>query len=282
MSKMEATGGIWQGAGVRPPGSWAEAAIWADDDLRREVFFFRSGGERLYGSLCRAPDPSRRDGLVICPSWGVEADRSSKSMHALAFAMARLGGAAFVFHYPGYGDSEGNLAAATMEGLVTATTDAIAEAARRAPDVSWTLAGFTFGASVACLAQRESPVATLLLLQPELRPGAYFRAIARKAKRAAFGQDLERLAFGYPAPEAMLDRAPAADAEVEAALAEFEGDGCAIRYASPERPGDLPDRFEQVTVPGTWRFGARTQPGLCEAAVEWLQARAPAVGSGSA
>jgi hypothetical protein len=259
---------------------WADAATWTGEGLHREVFFFRSRGERLYGSLCRAPSPSRRDGIVICPSWGVEADRSNQLMHGLAFAMAKLGGAAFVFHYPGYGDSEGDLTASSMESLAAAATDALGEAERRMPDRDWTLAGFTLGASVACLVQRGKPACNLLLLQPELRPGAYFSEIARKAQRSAFGKDLERLAFGYPAPPAILDRAAEADEAVAAALAEFDGEGFSAHYGSPELPDLLPERFERVSIAGTWRFGSRRQPGLQRAAVEFLRARSFVAGSG--
>jgi alpha-beta hydrolase superfamily lysophospholipase len=258
---------------------WSDFGTWGDAGLRREVFFFPVAGRQLYGSLYQAASPSRPEGIVICPSWGVEADRSNRMLHALAFATARLGATAFLFHYPGYGDSDGDLADSTMESLVYAAAGAVEEADRRAPDLDWFLAGFTFGASVACLAQPDSAARSLLLLQPELRPGTYFGGIARKAERSAFGRELERLAFGYPAPEAMLRDADAADAAVAAALAEFEGEGFAARYASPEEPATLPDSFEEAVVPGTWRFGARHQPGLLEAALEWLRARSLAAGS---
>jgi hypothetical protein len=280
---MEERGGISRRAGAGSVSRWADDATWSGEGLFREAFFFESGGERLYGSLYRAEALSRPDGMVICPSWGVEADRSSNTMHGLAFAMARLGGAALVFHYPGYGDSGGDLGVATMETLTRAAVDAVGEAVRRLSSLDWQLAGFTFGASVACLAQRQSAARDLLLLQPELRPGTYFRELARKAQRAAFGKDLERLAFGYPAPQAILDRASEADAAVAAALAEFEGGGAAVRHQLPEleQPDLLPGRLERLTVPGTWRFGSRAQSELRASALDWLKARAPVVGSGA-
>lgn len=259
---------------------WSEAAAWRGGGLRREVFFFRSGGQRIFGSLCAA-SLSPRSGIVICPSWGVEADRSNELMHRLAYATAALGGAALTFHYPGYGDSEGDLSDETMQSLTAAAADAVDEAERRAPGVDWALAGFTFGASVACLAQRERPACDLLLLQPELCPGAYFREIVRKTKRSSFGKDLERLAFGYPVPETMLDRSDETDAAVEAALAGFEGEGFVAAYETPGRLDLLPDSFQRVKVPGVWRFGSRKQPGLGEAALDHLTARSLAVGSGS-
>jgi hypothetical protein len=260
--------------GDAPPGGrWADAATWEGEGLCRKVFLFNSRGRRLYGSLYRAASLSRRDGIVICPSWGVEADRSNRLMHGLAFSIAKLGGAALIFHYPGYGDSEGDLASATMESLAAAAAAALQEAERRVPDCDWMLAGFTVGASVACLAQRATSGCNLLLLQPELCPGSYFREIARKAKRASFSDDLERLAFGYPAPQQMLDRADELNAAVKAALVEFESEGFAVAYASPGLPNLLPKSFQRVAIPGTWRFGARSQPGLHRAAIDWLGMR---------
>lgn len=267
-----------QHAGVRSSSRWSDAAVWEGEGLRREVFFFPSRGQKLYGSLYRAASISRRDGIVICPSWGVEADRSNRLMHGLAFGIAEMGGVAMTFHYPGYGDSEGDLADATMESLATAAGDALDEAQRRVPERDWMLAGFTVGASVACLAQHDRAGCGLLLLQPALRPGSYFREIARKAKRASFGEDLERLAFGYPAPNAMLDRADESNAAVETALAEFNSEGFAAAYAMPEPPDLLPESFQRVAVPGTWRFGARSQPGLHSAALDWLGSRSLAIG----
>lgn len=239
-----------------------------------DVFFFGSRDAPLYGALYRADPVTRRLGIVVCPSWGVEADCSTGLVHGLALVAARLGGAGAVFHYPGYGDSPGDLAAATMEELAAAARGAVAAAASRAPEVDWRLAGFGFGASVAALAQPGCAARGLVLLQPALRPGAYLRQVARGAGRAALGASADGLAFGYPVPAAIVERADEADAAVAHALTQSEGEGVAVRYTTPDEAAPAP--LDEVLVPGSWRFAARSQPGLLEAAREWLAARAPA------
>jgi len=254
---------------------WAGAGVWAGEGMRREVFFFDWGRRRLFGSLYLAEGRSRRDGLVVCPSWGIEADRSNRLMHGLALAMARCGGAALTFHNPGYGDSEGDAGTLTVDALVDVAVTALAEADRRAPGVEWTLAGFTFGASIACLALRSELARGLLLLQPELRPGSYLREIVRKTRRAGFGRDLERLGFGYPVPASMLDRAAEADAAVELAASMCDGGGLVAYYATPGEPELVPASLERRVVPGTWRFGARRQDEMSRVANDWLAGAVP-------
>lgn len=260
---------------------WEDARSWVGDGLRREVLFFPSGGVQLYGSLYQAAPITRPVGLLVCPSWGVEADRSSGLAHGLALAMARLGGAGFVFHCPGHGDSHGDLADATMDRLAAAAADAAAVASRRSPGLEWVISGFTFGASIASLAHRASGAQALLLLQPALRPGAYFRDLARSAERSALGSGAAGVAYGYPMPERILRDSAGSDTEVAEALAGLQGDGAVVRYASPKLAEPVPRRFEHITVEGTWRFGSRNQPELREAALGWLRSRSGADGRAS-
>jgi hypothetical protein len=261
---------------------WDDAGRWVGDGLRREVFFFRSRGVDLYGSLFAATEPSRPVGLVACNSWGVEADRSDALQRSVAFAMAKLGGAGMVFHYPGYGDSYGELASVDLGDLTQAATDAVAAAAERAPGISWILAGFMVGASVASLAQRQVGTERLLLVQPALRPGTYFRWLGDHGRRnpLRFGI-VEGMAYGYPLPRRILERAQEADAAVRSAIEEFEGEGVVIRDEAPadEAPDLAPDRFERVSVAGAWRFGSLNHPKLAAATVAWLDRATAEVGA---
>jgi alpha/beta superfamily hydrolase len=253
---------------------WPDCATWTGDGLRREVFFFDSRGTRLYGSLYAGLDPARPIGVVACSSWGAEADRSDPLVRSVALAMARLGGAAMVFHYPGYGDSCGDLASVGLSDLTEAACDAIAEASRRRPGTTWIVAGFMFGASVACLARQRLAKGELLLIQPALQPGRYMRWLAEHSKRQPLRYGVtEGMAYGYPVPRRMLDRAPELDAEAEAALASLEGEATVVRYPEPAEDGSIPARFERVEAPGSWRFGATLDPGLVEAAAGWLERR---------
>lgn len=258
---------------------WSAASCWEGEGLRREVFFFGSGGTELYGSLYAAVEPSRPFGLVACASWGVEADRCDPLLRSAALSAARLGGAGLVFHYPGYGDSFGDPAAVGLADLGRAACDAVAEASRRRPKLSWTLAGLAFGASVASLAQARAAVESLLLIQPALRPSAYFEQLSRGPRRlkAGFsaGEEIAigttpGIAFGYPVPSRIARSGEGADRAVLAALAAFDGDGAVIRHRSLQEDEPVPPGFERVEVPGAWRFGAQNHRQLAGAVAEWL------------
>jgi alpha/beta superfamily hydrolase len=250
---------------------WENAGAWVGDDLRREVFFFASGGRQLYGSLYAARQPPA-GGVALCNSWGFEGNQADQTIHRTALAAARAGGAGLVFHYPGFGDSEGDLGEATMASLVEATVDAVGEASRRLPGVDWTLAGLMFGAAVAALAAQPAGAERLLLVQPALRPSRYLARLERSARRAAIRAPARAgNAYGYPLPHRMLEAGAALDAEIEAVLSRFHGEGAIVRYAEPPLESPAVERFEQILLPGTWRFGARQKPELVRAIRGWLE-----------
>jgi hypothetical protein len=253
---------------------WDDAATWAGEGLRREVFFFGPPGEALYGSLYGADAPTRSDGVLVCPSWGYEADRTERLAHHIALTAARAGGGGMVFHYPGYGDSHGpSLAEATLESLSGAAVAAIEEAARRRPDLEWFPTGLMLGAAVACLAQSLArPAATrLLLVQPELSPSAYFARLAKSAQRVTLGPGrIADMSFAYPLPGEILAAGDAVDASVRDALASFDGEGTILRCARPawEQPGG--QGFAELIVDATWRYGMKDYPELEKGVGEWL------------
>lgn len=258
-----------------------DSGTWEGEGLRREVFFFSSRGVQLYGSLYAATEISRPFGVVACNSWGVEADRCDPLQREVALAMARLGGAGLVFHYPGYGDSYGDLAELSLADLSEAASDAVAEAQRRCPEVTWILAGFMLGASVACLAQQRSSVDQLLLIQPSLRPGAYFERLSKSRRPLAPGSapremmevgTAPRMAYGYPIP-ARIAESDESEEVVASALQAFDGEGAVVRHLQPRQADPMPGRFQQVDAPGTWRFGSQNNPKLAAATVEWLDGR---------
>lgn len=245
---------------------------WSGDGLRREAFFFESGGKRLYGSLYAAATPTHRGAVALCNSWGFEGNQTDATIQAIALATARGGGAALVFHYPGFGDSEGEPAKVAMEHLVAAALAALDAGGERLHEPEWTLAGTMFGAPVAVLAAPAAGVERLLLIQPALRAGAYFRRLERSARRAAIRVP-ERAgnAYGYPLPKPIATATPAIEAAVSNALAGFAGSGAVVRYSEPPRDALVPASLEDVVLPGTWRFGARQKPELAKAASEWLR-----------
>ncbi len=254
---------------------WDDAAAWSGGGLRREVFFFGAEPDQLYGSLYSAQSPSRPDGVVVCASWGYEADRTERLAHHVALSAARLGGAGFVFHYPGHGDSHGAfLGDATMESLARAGAAAIEEASRRRPEVAWFAGGLMIGAAIACLAQHLAPTAgkRLLLIQPALSPSVYFAGLAQSTQRVTLGPGRIRdMSFAYPLPKRILEAGPEADRPVREALAAFDGEGTVVRCATPVGDDPLLERFGEVTVEGAWRFGMKDCPSLEGGVVEWLR-----------
>lgn len=250
-----------------------DTGTWVGDGLRREAFFFGFGGGHLYGSLYAAasstPPPT---GAVLVNSWGFEGNQSDRTLHAIALATARAGGAGLIFHYPGFGDSPGDLAEATVEDLVGAAVEALAEGARRLPQTRWELAGTMLGASIASLAAQRAGTERLLLIQPDLRPSRYFARLERSARRAALRVPARAgNAYGYPLPRQILAAGTEVDAAVAEALGGFAGEGAVVRYAEPARDDLVPERFEDVVLPGRWRFGSRQKPALAKAATDWLQ-----------
>jgi hypothetical protein len=253
----------------RLPTDWSKASRWTGLGVAREVFYFPSGSERLYGSLYMSPSRVRPFGLVICSSWGIDFDRLQRVIPGLALGMARMGGVSLTFHCPGYGDSSGDAGAGTIEALAAATAAAIREADRRRPGTSWVLAGFLLGASVAAVAAPAADVRQLLFLQPALDPAAYVDLVVRRARTRPLARgDTEDTAFGYPIPKAMLD--PGQAAVVRAGLDEFRGRGLAVQFAEPPDPQPVPPDFARASVPGRWRVGQRGCPELLAPALEWL------------
>lgn len=254
---------------------WSDAGTWAGDGLRREVFFFPSSDVELYGSVYATANASAPLGLVICNSWGYEADLASTLVHPLSIALAKAGGVAVSFHYPGAGDSLGDPDETTIDLMATAAGDAMSEASRRYPRTRWILAGFRLGASIAALAAGRGVSADgLLLIQPALSPSRYFARLERISKRS-IGRPSPPpspgFAHGYRLAQPLLDSAPDADAEVEAALASVDVIGTIVRCEAPAEVEGASEHFEEIRVEGSWRYGARNHSKLVRATAEWLR-----------
>lgn len=256
---------------------------WTGEKLRREAFFFSSGGDELYGSLYAPPAGEPSLGVVFCNSWGFEGNQASRIAHWASYGLALAGGAGLVFHYPGFGDSHGDPRDATLDRLAEAAAGARAEAARRHPETLWVPAGLMLGGSIAALAVDRGPAADhLLLVQPALRPSRYFARLERASRRST-GElpPASGHAYGYPLGPRLLESAASADAEVEAALARFSGEGTIVRYEAPAELDSAPERFEHVTAPGTWRFGKEEIPELIKATSTWLRKGSGLLGRGA-
>ena len=246
---------------------WTEASSGSEKGVRREVLFFPSGGDSLYGSMYASErlfnlDPSspRGLGLVVCPSWGYEVADLLELSHAIARRVALDGGAGFVYHPPGHGDSTGGPEHLVFESLVRAALDAAYRAAGLVPAVTWRLTGIRLGASVAVLAVASQGASrtiarladdALPLVQPALDPAGYFEEMEVNARRLArISSAREPVLFGHPFPDGL--RLSASRAGVERALAGLDGRYAVVRCASPPS-GRPPAKAEEVTVQARWR-----------------------------
>jgi hypothetical protein len=101
------------GHGWRPVafchGKWLGDRVRHDvGQVRREVFYFRSGPDLLYASLYRRIRPTTALRLLVCPSWGMEGKQLLQWCHQLARGVSDLGGTGLVVEWPGFEDSEGD------------------------------------------------------------------------------------------------------------------------------------------------------------------------------
>jgi hypothetical protein len=243
---------------------WASASSWTEGRPRRSACYFHSRGSELFGSLYDGAGPCRL-GVIVCSSWGFEADHARNLAHDAALAVSRHGGAAMLFHYPGYGDSCDPGEPATFETMVAAAVDAAACARDCRPDVEWSFLGLMLGASIAALASVSAGIERLLLVQPELDPEAYFANLRHRARRGTLGMvDANQLVFGYPVP-VVFD---GASGWVRESLRVFRGRGTVIRYESSAIT--VPDGFEEIGVPGRWSFGAKRHQELEDGLLGYL------------
>jgi hypothetical protein len=254
---------------------WRAAETWSGPGLRRDVFFFDSGPDRLYGSLYAA-EPSRVPvGVVLCPSWGVEFTQYLTFCHRVAAGFAVKGMAALIFHPPGQGDSTGDVHTCTMNRLLEAARDAASEASKRVQDARWDFAGVRFGATVAALAacaggETHGEGATLTLVQPILDPRAYFEELLRVARRSGSDRpDEDPMAFGYAVPRSVVESAK--DVDVRQRLAQYHGRGAVVRCGSP-KSDPPPAGFAIFDVGGTWRtrVGRRETANVISATASWV------------
>jgi hypothetical protein len=243
--------------------------VWSGDGLKREVFFFPSGDAQIYGSIFASSPLRRPYGLVLCSSWGIDADRLKRLLPRLAVGMAEIGGVAMLFDFPGHGDSMGRGDLVTVRRLVATTRAALSRASERYPNVTWIVGGALLGASIAALTVAELSAHHLLLLQPELDPPAYVKTVVRKARRRTMGVgDTEQTAFGYPIPLGVLNGRDAT--LVTESLEAFHGRGAVVRFSDPPTPSRMPEQFEVHSVPGTWRVAQRTYSELVNPTLAWL------------
>jgi alpha/beta superfamily hydrolase len=153
----------------------------------RVGFFPGPDGERLFGSTCLSTEGRSEAAVLVCSPICADADANYRREVVLARQLASRGCAVQRFHYRGTGNSNGDAAAMSFEGLV-ADACASLEQLRRvaATDLPVVIVGTRFGALVAAaVAAACGGPAALVLWEPFLEPAGFYREASRVARTRA-------------------------------------------------------------------------------------------------
>ena len=146
-----------------------------------EPLFFSSEDRPLYGFYC--PATKVRPGapaLVACHSVGLEHMVPSRMLALAVREAAALGFPAMLYHSRGHGDSAGDFADVTLDGLVADALNAARFVRERSGAERVIFMGVRFGTMVAATALSQSPEsAGLILWEPVHRGSDYFRQFVR-------------------------------------------------------------------------------------------------------
>jgi hypothetical protein len=152
-------------------------------------------------------------------------------------------------HWPGSEDSEGDPGEVNLDQLVQAVSSAVRAGQERVPEVPWGLAGIRLGATVASFASGPAGAHKVALVQPELDPGSYFKAVRRRARLSwARGTPHRGWGLGEEVPPGLMALSAGLVRESLEALA---GTTAVIHYRLPML-GPLPRNVTDTTVPGSW------------------------------
>jgi hypothetical protein len=245
------------------------AVVRHPSGVEHHSFFLPSGRDRVYATLY-APPSAPRFGVLLCPTWGIDARMMLEWTHRLAHRLATSGIATVVPCWPGTEESEGAMDDVTLDRLVEAGVDVAAAAEDRRGVPAWGVAGLGVGAAAASLIAPKIDATRIALIQPSLDLIATFAEAERASRRGRLDNDpLAAWSFGYPTPPGL--RRHDDTERIRGALAAFGGSGAVVRYRRPDQGVDVPG-FRTVVVWGDWRRPARLDHGpLAVATTRWLR-----------
>jgi hypothetical protein len=227
---------------------WSEGSTWDGDGYYRECFRFSSGDEKIYASLYCVSPAVPRQGVVVLPHWGHDGRFLLEWCHRLAFGVARSGGCGLVVHWPGWQDSEGDPAGVTWDQLTQVALGAVRSGQMRTPQIPWCLAGIRLGATVASLAAVGAGAHKVALVQPELDPGSYFKAVERRARLTWELAQFRGWWWGEEVPRGLKLLSAGL---VRESLEALGNRGVVIHYRLPPL-GPFPPNVRSVTLRGAW------------------------------
>jgi hypothetical protein len=231
-------------------------------------FFAESLGLRLYAALYLPKAPPVM-GVVICPSWGLEANHEVQWSHRLAHQLAERGLAATIVQWPGTEDSEGDADDATTDSLVQAGLDVRLAVQDHCQPSDWAVVGVRVGAAPAALLAGALDAHRLLLVQPVTDLRRHFDDMERSARRAQLGAAISPgWAHGHPLPAGLRD--PDDAARVQAAITARRDRTAVVQYRGSARE-PLTEGVRVIRVRGTWSHARYVDHWrLRDAGVRWL------------
>lgn len=146
-----------------------------------QPYFFASDERPLYAFFCPAAK-ARPDApaVVACHSVGLEHAVPTRMLALIVREAAALGLPAMLFHSRGHGDSSGDFADVTLDGLVEDAISAADSIRERSGAERVVFLGVRFGTIVAATALSRYPdSAGLALWEPVHRGADYFRQFVR-------------------------------------------------------------------------------------------------------
>jgi pimeloyl-ACP methyl ester carboxylesterase len=229
---------------------------YVTDGVEERVFFFPVGDGLCFAILTRPTEVRSDVGYIVSHPFADEFVNLRRVERAIARRLARSGIPVLSFHRRGYGDSSGSLEDATLSWHLEDMRAAMAELRSATKVAECGIIGTSFGGLIAGLAAREGGVHRLLLLNPVLRSGPYFRGLMKRvlsmrllgaqvAPQASVAEFMEALRvkglvdlMGYPLYRQLEEELAATDLTRD--VGAFRGDALvlqATRASSP--PSDL-------------------------------------------
>lgn len=152
----------------------AAATRDAGDGAIERAAFRGSPGQRVFTFLHLPPSPSR-GAVVVCPPLLGEFARNYRREVLLARRLMHLGFAALRFHYRYTGNSDGEGSGLTFGSMVEDALESVEQLRGEAPDGPLFLLGTRWSALIAASAASRHPDAAVVLWEPLLDAGAFYK-----------------------------------------------------------------------------------------------------------
>lgn len=152
--------------------------------MKNAFYFPASNGFQLLGTSWRPEETSSNStGVVFCHAFGEERQKTYRATYFFAELLANRDIPSLRFDYRGTGDSEGNLADASIDSMIADTMTAVQVARAELQVDNVILLGLRLGGAIALRASTELPIVnSCILWNPVLDGASYYRQLIRTEK----------------------------------------------------------------------------------------------------